>query len=171
MLDLTNTVLEWVISLRAGPCMSCDSIVLSPPTSDHQPTAAAFSGGTRAPVTTFKTAFKNKSTNELREIFLKDFAGGLCWALHCFAVLDKRSVEDQTAFIVSIDPEDAVPTTQALNHRCEFRITLDLLIQFDMQGTGTDNEPGQTDVVYTYKDYLQRVNPAAARALSNKQQD
>ena len=66
-------------------------------------------------------------------------------------MLDKRSIDDATALLVSVDPEE---DTQVLNHRCEFRITLDLLIGFEMRGIGIDSEDARADWVFTYEAFM-----------------
>jgi hypothetical protein len=144
-----------------GGCAVC--VITPSPGSKKQPTATDFAGGTRAPNKAFQTPFRDKSIKELREIFVRDFGGEEGWAEHCFAVVDKRSVDDKTVFLVSVDPEDAEESTQVLNHRCEFRITLDLLIGYEVEGLGIDNHAEgseEWDWVYTSEDFEKSMGAA-----------
>ena len=72
-------------------------------------------------------------------------------------------MDDKTVFLVSVDPEDAEESTQVLNHRCEFRITLDLLIGYEVEGLGIDNHAEgseEWDWVYTSEDFEKSMGAA-----------
>jgi hypothetical protein len=80
----------------------------------------------RRPAKAFETPFASKTPPELAEFFKLRIGPLSGWSDRCFAVLDERSVKDNTCILVSLEGDGSL-----LSCRCEFGISLDQLIIYE----------------------------------------